>query len=664
MSILSAGRRRHSGATTTTTTASGTTTTTTTASGTTTTTTSENIHSGFGGSVFDIEGYRVHAFYSSGDFEISTDRTIEYLIVDGGGSGGEGQSGGGGGGGGGGVRSGSIFLSAGLYPVVVGEGGPTSSASPYQFSGQPSSFAGINGVGGGGGGGRGTNGLDGGSGGGGNPFTANGLGTPTLGYDGAVGGVSGISPDRIFMGGSGGGAQSVGKNGNISSQAGDGGEPFESSITGRPIKYGGGGGGGCGRNESQPYIYAGAGGNSGGSGSRGGVRQGFPGAPYRGGGGGGGGLSPISISSAGGAGGKGVVIIRYPYSGGNLPYIEPPQPDGWESQDAYLRVSNGRDLIYYDHPDRTNVFTPNGCVTADGSLLLSYRTGADHAGPGRTEIIRGWHRPYLWETPEWEAKPSIIIEPPGDFEDVRDAKLLTLANGNIILAYNVQKTHPDPLVSYRFSRPRVRISTDNGATFGPEIDPALAIPEWTDSLVPQGPVQRPSDGSILMSLYGSGMPAGWVGGSPILRSVDGGETWEYFSGIGASRTEPELVAGQGPGEWLCFAKIEILRSTDDGLTWSVLPSNFSSSNWVKPIRSTATGNLIGCLRSATAGIPTTGVFLSSDDGATWSTPLAVLSSDSTSQMGAYIYERAPGVFILVVGVGWPIGIRCTLLEEL
>ncbi len=73
-------------------------------------------------------GYRIHTFSSPGTFTIvSGYDDVEYLLV-GGGGGGEsgdnaGSSGGGAGAGGGGVLTGSILLSEGNYPLVVGLGG-------------------------------------------------------------------------------------------------------------------------------------------------------------------------------------------------------------------------------------------------------------------------------------------------------------------------------------------------------------------------------------------------------------------------------------------------------------------------------------------------------------------------------------------------------------
>ena len=195
--------------------------------------------------------YGVHVFKTSGTLTSYIDQwRTEYLVVGGGGAGGRSSqelNRGGGGGGAGGVCTGSIDVTTGGYPVVVGAGGIRS--TNRGVSGGNSSFAGITAIGGGGGGGAciNENGLAGGSGGGAGNY-GTGVGAGTVGQ-GTAGGNCGGDYQKGGGGGGGGGATSAGGsgggNGTIHTP-GQGGAGRECSITGESIVYGTGGDGGTG----------------------------------------------------------------------------------------------------------------------------------------------------------------------------------------------------------------------------------------------------------------------------------------------------------------------------------------------------------------------------------------------------------------------------------
>lgn len=115
-----------------------------------------------GGTVSEINGYRVHTFTSDGTFEMISGGDVEVLIVGGGGGGGGGA---GGGGGGGGVLFKSLTLDPGSTTVTVGAGGAAGSSN-----GADSTFGSWTAIGGGKGGNVRNKGGDGGSGGGGGGF--------------------------------------------------------------------------------------------------------------------------------------------------------------------------------------------------------------------------------------------------------------------------------------------------------------------------------------------------------------------------------------------------------------------------------------------------------------------------------------------------------------
>jgi hypothetical protein len=264
-----------------------------------------------GGNIIVSDGtYWYHAFTSSGTFTPTQSLTCDYLVVAGGG--GADQTGGGGGAGGlrstvgntggGGSLENPIAVTAISYPIIVGAGGTSNTASPT--NGNNSTFHTITSIGGG----RGINnsnssGNNGGSGGGngGGVFGSGGTGTTNQGYGGGSGG-AGYPNDN---GGGGGGAGAVGANGS-SGNGGAGGAGVSVSAlataTGTGVSgFYAGGGGGWRRNDGT--------GPSGGSGGGG---RGASGNVVN--------IAPIANtgSGAGATGGNntipgasGIVIIRY-----------------------------------------------------------------------------------------------------------------------------------------------------------------------------------------------------------------------------------------------------------------------------------------------------------------------------------------------------------------
>lgn len=262
--------------------------------------------------------YAVHQFTNVGtfDFVLSETKTIEYLIIAGGGAGGVYNGKTGGGGGAGGFLAGSDSFSPGTYTVTVGDGGPATSASAG-IDGEDSVFGALIAVGGGGG-----NGRSGGSGGGGSGGSAPG-GSATTGQGSNGGGGGGPVLNSFYWGitcgggggagGAGGGGQVFGSGGPASNsllaQGGNGGPGKISDITGTPRYYAGGGGGGYSMiagNDTNPGQWnpdGALGGIGGGGNARLSPygRLATSGVPNTGGGGG----------AGGGAGGSGIVVLRY-----------------------------------------------------------------------------------------------------------------------------------------------------------------------------------------------------------------------------------------------------------------------------------------------------------------------------------------------------------------
>jgi len=274
--------------------------------------------------------YKLHKFTSNGNF-ITGNRTVDYLIIGAGGGGG--HHSGGGGGAGGLVWLTGQSLSAGTFPVVIGNGGSTS-YNTNGTDGQNSTFNGKTSLGGGGGSGEdGTSGRNGGSGGGGgrtNQSAGSSTQNSTYGYGIGFGGSSSgaNNGDPNYAGYAGGGAGGAGSNriGGIGSSTfvGDtasttafllnalaGTDSSNSATTGSSsgtLYIAGGGGGSDQQNATNTDLYGGAGGGAAGSDSSG--FGGISAIANTGSGGGGQGWNSGNVQSSG-TGATGIVIVRY-----------------------------------------------------------------------------------------------------------------------------------------------------------------------------------------------------------------------------------------------------------------------------------------------------------------------------------------------------------------
>ena len=235
--------------------------------------------------------YRVHTFAQSGQFTSPHHGHVEVLLVGGGGGGGSGSSPywGGGGGAGGLIHKSELFLTNGVYNIVIGAGGAIGANGGTTTAFGMTAWGGGHGATGGG-----ENAASGASGGGGagrqwwNDGLANSKGADVeSAYTNApycnLGNAGSDAPYALECSGAGGGAGGPAGAGTPDASNGTHrsrpGAAYVSSITGSDVAYAGGG---SGRAWNTFYRIAG-----GGSGS------------YGGGG------------DSGGAGGPGVVIIRY-----------------------------------------------------------------------------------------------------------------------------------------------------------------------------------------------------------------------------------------------------------------------------------------------------------------------------------------------------------------
>ena len=343
---------------------------------------------------------------------------VQFLVVGGGGGGGadtcasDAYSGGGGGGGGGVVTGLVSFAEKSYVTITVGKGGAggteeTKYNSQYgaSASGGNSMFITSDGLratafGGGGSGGisggvkvRTTveSGPAGGSTAGGrgklenSVLVAGPVATATKGevvgitIYGTMGSNGGESVDD-YAGAGGGGA--MGKGGDTTGDAANGGPGYESNITGTRAVYGSGGGG------SVITGVGGLGGEGAGNGNSSAGASGTDGLANQGGGGGAGGRGDLDSVTKGGNGGSGIVVLRY-VDPTSAP-VDPENPDiKLIAEPAVIPnlVFNGNEQ--------------NGVITGEG-YTLSGVTKAEAAGT--YEAIATLKTGYKWLDGTTEAK--------------------------------------------------------------------------------------------------------------------------------------------------------------------------------------------------------------------------------------------------------------------
>jgi len=401
-----------------------------------------------GGTITEVDGYRIHTFTSNGTFTIDIATSVEVLVVAGGGGGGSAATSNtraGGGGGAGGVVHKSIFaVIAQAYTVTVGNGGAggTALADPGT-AGQNSVFSSITAVGGGRGGSESSNPTTGGSGGGGQSSS-----TPSNGASGTAGqgntGGNGVSGDTT-SGGAGGGAGGVGANGGGAYASGStGGIGISYSISGAPVTYGIGGNGGC------------SDGNDGGT------------MPANRGIGGHGGGNPAAWN-----GGSGIVIVRYPSP--VLSYSEATV----KTQGSYALKSTA--------PVTTSL-NKTLTRTVSPTIDLSYKTeitfdmrasrtgsnikiGIHDSGGTTTEITPNITSANVYQTVTWDISGVSNAD-----KDVIDQIIVTIVNADASNTFYIDNFFAENLYPNNPSALGQRRS-DN--------DAPIAFSAWTNNLTPK-----------------------------------------------------------------------------------------------------------------------------------------------------------------------------------
>ena len=226
-----------------------------------------------------------------------------------------------------------------------------------------------------------------------------------------------------------------------------------------------------------------------------------------------------------------------------------------------------RDALPVAVDGRHNAF-PHAVRLPSGSVLAAWRHSSGHLrADGVVQVARSDDDGATW-TP-----PTTLV----GTTDLRDPSMTVLSDGRVLLsAFDFD--------GERSTGVQVRLSTDGGAAFGPPVPVPDAWSGWT---AVSGPAVELPGGDLLLALYGR--EPGERPGTRLVRSLDGGATWQH---------DGELLSGTLTDDdqlepWLldigdrlvCLLRsgttvVRRLESSDGGRTWTPAAALFRSHSRV------------------------------------------------------------------------------------
>ncbi len=266
---------------------------------------------------------------------------------------------------------------------------------------------------------------------------------------------------------------------------------------------------------------------------------------------------------------------------------------------------------------------PDLCRCANGDLLCAFYAGHAHISlPGRA-LPRGARIAFVRSSDEgltW-SPPRTLADTPWDD---RDPSLTCLRNGTVLcnwFTYYGEFHESRPGQPVRFKELWLTASTDHGATWGePRRVPVTEDLCWGAS----SPIVECADGTLLWPVYREYQNPLRVW-SAVLRSTDGGQTWEGPHWVDASNPdndEPALLE-RSDGSLLCVMRNNAgdsmwwSESRDGGLTWSLSARVGFPGHAPYLLRAPSGVTLLG------HRLPGTSLHWSLDEGRTWAGSLLV-----------------------------------------
>jgi hypothetical protein len=220
-------------------------------------------------------------------------------------------------------------------------------------------------------------------------------------------------------------------------------------------------------------------------------------------------------------------------------------------------------------------YFPNAIRLADGRVLVVWREGLGHVrSVGRIVAAESSDQGRTW------SEPRVIVD---TLYDDRDPMLVQLCGGDILLSWFQIDWTVRP---YTCPAVLVARSVDGGTTWGEPVTVGSAMVDHDTSevwhrfraghIVAHGQILELPNGDLLAPVYGV-FPGDERHSASVVRSIDGGQTWPASNEVVLARKpdreylEPVLTllpGGQVVALLRTDEEAELLRSDDNGLTWS------------------------------------------------------------------------------------------------
>lgn len=297
------------------------------------------------------------------------------------------------------------------------------------------------------------------------------------------------------------------------------------------------------------------------------------------------------------------------------------------------------DTLVADDGGGATLSFPGLCVADNGDFVVAYRHGASHtSSDGVVKVIISSD-----QGATWSAATTVLTSGSWDY---RDSSLTCLRDGTIILSQSRRTSAPAASTSGCV----FLISTDHGQTWGSPIVVATSFTGWVYG---GAPIVEQPDGTLLTTIYGadSGDPRTSV---RLLTSTDGGASWSNGATVADGPTDGldynESGIVRAPEGLVCLirrANNDFRRtvSTDDGATWSTPATVLASASaWPKPIR-LPDGRMLVAYR-ATSASNRGRVAVSFNDGATWSTCTDLVTGGDKFAYSQFDVDDAGGLWLL------------------
>lgn len=231
----------------------------------------------------------------------------------------------------------------------------------------------------------------------------------------------------------------------------------------------------------------------------------------------------------------------------------------------------------------------------------------------------------------WAGEQTILSLGPTNI--AKGANITKLANGNLLLVYNLVQVSPTVRLGIYIMQ-----STDDGDTWGAAAQ--VDILGYTDE-AEGGPIIQLAAGTLVCPWWGT---AGGAVDCGVIFSADNGATWAGNvligdgSADGLDYSEPNVIE-YSAGNLLCSIRETSTEdiygsvSADSGASWSAPASMFDGKSAARMCL-LSNGKIITVYRSAVAAGDPPAYRTSADNGATWSAEQVLLSGPEETYGGA------------------------------